>query len=211
MFTGITRELAVVQRLGKSGDTYRLDIRSNGICKDVEIGDSIAVNGVCLTVASKEKDILNFDVMAQTLRKTTLAGLKDKDTVNLEGSLKAGGTLDGHFVLGHVDCVGIIRDIRKSPGEFMMRIDFPEEFGRLIVDKGSIAVDGVSLTIGRAGKDTFDIYLIPHTLRSTTLSTKRSGDAVNLEFDILGKYAAKHRDAGSQSRISEEFLRSRGF
>ncbi len=211
MFTGITQELAVVRRMGKSGDNYRLDIRSNGIYKDVKIGDSVAVNGVCLTVTSKEKNVLSFDVMAQTVRSTTLAGLKDKDKVNLEGSLKAGGTLDGHFVLGHVDCVGMIRDIKKSSGEFMMHIDFPGEFDRLIVDKGSVAVDGVSLTIGRAGRSTFDIYLIPHTLRSTTLNTKRPGDAVNLEFDILGKYAAKHQDAGSQPRISEEFLRGKGF
>ena len=211
MFTGIIQELGSVRRIERSGNIYRLDIRSNGIYKDVRIGGSVAVNGVCLTVVYKKKDVLSFDLMAETIRNTSFAGLKNNDRVNLERSLKAGETLDGHFVLGHIDCVGVIKNINKRGDDFMISIGFPGDFDRLAIEKGSIAVDGVSLTLSHAGKNTFDVHIIPHTLKSTTLSIKKTGDAVNLEFDILGKYIAKERDAGGRSRISEEFLRSKGF
>ncbi|MCX5678474.1 MAG: riboflavin synthase [Candidatus Omnitrophica bacterium] len=211
MFTGIIQELGSVQNINRVGNIYKLDIRSNSIYKDVRIGDSVAVNGVCLTAVSKKKDILSFDLMAETIRNTSFAGLKNNDRVNLERSLKAGETLDGHFVLGHIDCAGVIKNIRKIGDDFMISIAFPGGFDRLVVEKGSIAVDGVSLTVSHAGKDTFDVHIIPHTLKSTILGTKKSGDKVNLEFDILGKYIAKERDAGSRPRVTEEFLRSKGF
>jgi riboflavin synthase len=211
MFTGIIQELGSVQRVERAGNFYRLDIRSNSIYKDVRIGDSVAVNGVCLTAVSKKRDVLSFDLMAQTVRNTSFAGLKNNDRVNLERPLRAGETLDGHFVLGHIDCAGVIKNIRKSGDDFTISIAFPGGFDRLVVEKGSIAVDGVSLTISHAGKDTFDVHLIPHTLKSTILDTKKSGDKVNLEFDILGKYIAKERPAVGQSRVTEEFLRSKGF
>ena len=211
MFTGIVQELGSVQRIERSGNVYRLDIRANNMCKDVRVGDSVAVNGACLTAVSGKRDVISFDLTAETIRNTGFAGLKNNEKVNLERSLKAGETLDGHFVLGHVDCIGVIKDIGKRGGDFMIRVGFPDDFGALVVNKGSIAVDGVSLTISRAGKDTFDVHIIPHTLKSTTLDMKGIGDSVNLEFDILGKYVAKGRDAGNRSRISEEFLRSKGF
>lgn len=211
MFTGIIQELGSVQTFERSGNIYRLDIRSNNIYKDVRIGDSVAVNGVCLTAVSKNRGAISFDLMAETIRNTGFAGLKNNEKVNLERSLKAGETLDGHFVLGHIDCVGTIRDIKKSDGDFMISVGFPGHFWPLVVEKGSIAVDGVSLTISHAGKDTFDVHIIPHTLKSTTLDMKGIGGAVNLEFDIFGKYIAKGRDTGDRSRISEEFLRSKGF
>ena len=211
MFTGIIQELGLVQGIRSVDNVYRLDICSKNIYKDASVGDSVAVNGVCLTVRAKMKDILSFDVMAETIRKTSFAGLKNKDKVNLEGSLKANGTLGGHFVSGHIDCVGNIKNVDKGRYEFIIRIDFPDKFNRLIVEKGSIAVDGVSLTIGGIGMNTLDVYLIPHTLRSTTLNTKNAGDMVNLEFDILGKYIARQRASCAQSRISEEFLRKKGF
>jgi riboflavin synthase len=211
MFTGIIQELGSVQNIDRVGNIYKLDIRSNIIYKDVRIGDSVAVNGVCLTATAKKKDVLSFDMMAETIRNTNFAGLKSNDKVNLERPLKAGETLDGHFVLGHIDCAAVIKNIRKIGDDFMINIAFPDGFDRLVVEKGSIAVDGVSLTISHAGKGTLDVHIIPHTLKSTTLNIKKSGDTVNLEFDILGKYIAKARDAGSQSRISEEFLRSNGF
>lgn len=211
MFTGIIQELGAVQRHERSGNIYRLDICSRNICKDADIGDSVAVNGVCLTVAAKKKDVLSFDVMAETIRKTNLAGLKDRDKVNLEGSLKANGKLGGHFVLGHIDCAGRIKNINRNGDEFTISIGFPDEFSPLTVEKGSIAIDGVSLTIGKVNNNTLDLHLIPHTLRSTTLDTKNVGDMVNLEFDILGKYAVRQKDFGGRSRISEEFLRNNGF
>lgn len=211
MFTGIIQELGAVQRIGPVGNIYRLDICSKNIYKDVNVGDSVAVNGACLTVTAKTEGILNFDVMAETIRKTSLAELKNKDMVNLEGSLKASGTLGGHFVLGHVDCVGKIKNVRKKGDEFMIRIDFPDKFNRLVVEKGSIAVDGVSLTISGIDMNALDVYIIPHTLRSTTLNMKNEGDMVNLEFDILGKYIARQGKVRAQPRISEEFLKDKGF
>ena len=211
MFTGIIQDLGVVESIIKSGNAYRLGVRSKNIAKGVKIGDSICINGVCLTVTSKKVDILNFDIMAETVRSTGLAALSNGDKVNLEGSLRVGGTLDGHFVLGHVDCVGLIEYIRSTADGFMLRVGFPEKFAHLIVEKGSIAVDGVSLTVGRIDKNAFELHIIPHTLKATTLNTKDAGDTVNLEFDILGKYIAKGKDRPSRTGISEEFLRSKGF
>lgn len=212
MFTGIIQEIGQVRRIDKSGSMYNLDIISEGIYKDIKIGDSVAVNGVCLTVTSKAKGSMTFNVMAETVRKTSLSSLKVNDRVNLEGSLKIGGTLDGHFVLGHVDCVGIIKSVSKAGGEFIISIGYPEEFANLVVDKGSIAIEGVSLTVSRA-KDVgmLEVHIIPHTTTHTTLDVKRPGDPINLEFDILGKYIAKQRGSGNQSRLTEGFLRSKGF
>jgi riboflavin synthase len=211
VFTGLVQELGVVENIGRSGAIRRLGIRSKNIGKGVKAGDSVCVDGVCLTVSSIKEDLLSFDLMAETARNTNLAGLVNGDKVNLEGSLRADGTLDGHFVLGHVDCVGVIERVRKTGDGFMLRVGFPEKFGRLIVEKGSIAVDGISLTAGRVDKNAFEVHIIPHTLKFTTLSAKEAGSAVNLEFDILGKYAAKERGSVNRTPISEEFLRSKGF
>jgi len=212
MFTGIIQEIGRVRRIDRSGSMYNLDIISDGIYKDIKVGDSVAVNGACLTVTSKAGAVMAFNVMAETVRRTSLSALRENDKANLEGSLKAGGTIDGHFVLGHVDCVGIIKSVSKTGGEFAIRIGYPGEFDNLAVDKGSIAIEGVSLTVSRA-KDTgtLEVHIIPHTLTHTTLDTKRPGDAVNLEFDILGKYIAKQRGTGNQTRLTEGFLKSKGF
>ncbi len=211
MFTGIVQEIGIFRKIEKTGRSCRLEIRSSAISKSVKTGDSVSVNGVCLTVVAKSKDTLTFDVMAETLRSTNLADFRIGDKVNLEGALKAGGSLDGHFVLGHIDCAGTIRDIIKSGGEFVITIAFPSDFNRLIVDKGSIAVDGVSLTVNNPGNGTFDLHLIPHTLKTTVLNVKKAGDKVNLEFDILGKYIERRGAPDGASRITEEYLRSKGF
>ncbi len=211
MFTGIIQELGVVENISRSGNICRLGIRSKNIGKSVKIGDSICLNGVCLTVASKKGDLLNFDLMTETTRNTGLAAMVNGDKVNLEGSLRVGQALDGHFVLGHVDCVGVIEYIRRTGDGFMLRVGFSEKFSSLIVGKGSITLDGVSLTVARADNNAFEAHIIPHTLKFTTLNMKNAGDAVNLEFDILGKYIAKGMGPGSRTPISEEFLRSKGF
>ncbi|MBU0895727.1 MAG: riboflavin synthase [Candidatus Omnitrophica bacterium] len=211
MFTGIIRELGVVESISRSGNICKLSLRSKNIDKSVKTGDSICVNGVCLTVTSKKGDLLNFDLMAETTRNSDLAALANGDRVNLEGAIKAGQTLDGHFVLGHIDCVGVVEYIRRSGDGLMLRVGFPEKFSNLIVEKASIAVDGVSLTVGLVNKNSFEIHIIPHTLKSTTLNMKDSGDTVNLEFDILGKYVAKGMGRVNRTPISEEFLRSKGF
>ncbi|MFH1189127.1 MAG: riboflavin synthase [Candidatus Omnitrophota bacterium] len=212
MFTGIVRDIGVVSGIVRSGSGYKLSVRSKGAAIGAKIGDSICLNGVCLTVSSMKGEILDFDLTAETVRSTGLASLASGDRVNLEGSLSANGTIDGHFVLGHVDCVGVVEYAgRDTGGGFKLRVRFPKEFGRLVVEKGSIAVDGASLTAGRVGENAFEAYIIPHTLKATTLGMKSAGNTVNLEFDILGKYILKDKGSGSRTPISEEFLRSKGF
>lgn len=210
MFTGIIREIGTVRGLGRSGSSRRLDVGSGAIYKTAGIGDSVAVNGVCLTLTGKNKNTLSFDVMDETLRKTALAVLADNDPVNLEGAVRADGAFGGHFVTGHIDCVGRIKEIKKS-GEFKISIEVPREFIHLLVEKGSVSMDGVSLTVGAIRNNAFDVYIIPHTLKATTLGSKKTGDALNIEFDIMGKYCARLFEKCSASRISEGFLREKGF
>jgi riboflavin synthase len=195
VFTGIVKELGVVRRIDAAGDICKLEISCRGVSENASVGGSVAVNGVCLTVTRKTESVLCFDVMAETVRRTALSGLHSGDAVNLEESLTPSGALDGHFVLGHVDCVGTVKEVRSKGGEFIMRIAFPGAFGDLLVDKGSVAVDGVSLTVGEAGKDAFSVYLIPHTLKATALGSRKPGSSVNIEFDIIGKYIARILDA----------------
>jgi len=210
MFTGIVNEIGAVRRIEAAGDIYKLEVSCSSVSSAAGIGDSICVNGACLTVTQKAGGALCFDVMAETVRRTTLADLRSGSAVNLESSLRAGGGLDGHFVLGHVDCVGTVQRIEKKLDDFMMRIAIPGGFDHLVVEKGSVAIDGVSLTAGEALEKAFSVYLIPHTLKETTLGSKKSGSSVNIEFDIIGKYIAK-LNAAARPGITEDFLRSRGF
>ena len=211
MFTGIVKETGVVRRFVKSGPAYRLEAQSSEIYKDAGIGDSVSVNGVCLTLIQKSGNALNFDVMEETVRRSALSSLKKGDKVNLEDSLKAGGSIGGHFVLGHIDCVGRIANIKNVAGECAIEVGFPDRFANMVVVKGSIALDGISLTVGAAGKDTFIVYVIPHTLKVTNLGSKNAGDNVNIEFDIIGKYIARFDDLKTGGRISEDYLRKKGF
>lgn len=191
MFTGIIKELGRLHGMSGLGNTYKLSIEAKNIANGLAIGDSVAVNGVCLTLTEKNKDILNFDIMAETLQRTNFGKLRPQDPVNLEDAVRAGGFIGGHFVTGHIDCVGRIRDIRRSAGEVSIEVVFPEEYSGLVVQKGSIALDGISLTIGKALKNSITVYIIPHTLKMTALGIKKSGDEVNIEFDLIGKYVAK--------------------
>jgi len=191
MFTGIVRELGRVRNISGLGSIYRLSIEAKDIAKGLEIGDSVAVNGACLTLVEKNKNMLIFDVMAETLRKTSLGKLRISDTVNLEESLRAGAFIGGHFVTGHIDCTGRIKDIRRSSGETSIDVTFPEEYSHLVVQKGSITLEGISLTVGEVSKNRVTVYIIPHTLKVTTLGLKKSGDDINIEFDTIGKYVAK--------------------
>ncbi|OGW83332.1 MAG: riboflavin synthase subunit alpha [Omnitrophica bacterium RIFCSPLOWO2_01_FULL_45_10] len=211
MFTGIIREVGIVSRSGRIGKIHRLEVMSKEIYKSVNVGDSVAVNGVCLTVTTKRGEGLSFDAMEETLGKTTLANLKKGDFVNLENSLKAQDALGGHFVLGHIDCVGTIKYISKTGDAVSMDIGFPENFSHLIVEKGSVALDGISLTIGEVKENAFRIYLIPQTLKTTTLGSKPAGARVNLEFDIIGKYIARYSETNHGSNITEKFLNDKGF
>ncbi len=210
MFTGIVKELGKVRSVTANGVINRIEIESSHIYKGLDIGDSVSVNGVCLTLVKKDGKVMSFDAMRETMRRSTLKNIKAKDAVNMEGALKPENSVGGHFVLGHIDCVGRITDFKKS-GEIAMTVSFPEEFDRLIVDKGSVALDGVSLTIGHAGNGSLGVYIIPHTLENTTLGGKKIGDEINIEFDIVGKYVARAKGAGGPSGITEELLRKNGF
>lgn len=211
MFTGIVRELGTVRKLDKTAGVYRLEVESKLIYGPLVVGDSVSVNGACLTLVSKSGGILSFDVTAESMRKTAIEALKPGDKVNLEDSIKAGSPLGGHFVLGHVDCIGKVRKTQDTGKEFIITIDIPPEFGHLIVGKGSVAIDGISLTIGEAAHDHFSVYIIPHTLKVTNLGGRRAGDKVNIEFDIIGKYLARFKELGGEIRITERFLKENGF
>lgn len=187
MFSGIIEELGCVSRIAKKGNNTILVVNLALIHQDTKIGDSISVNGTCLTVLNKDPKSLSFEVMPETLRITNLARLRIADKVNLERSLKLGDRLSGHFVTGHVDCLGNIRKKHYFNGNFGFEIVVPAEFRKFCLQKGSIAVDGISLTIARRGSDTFTVYIIPHTLKNTTLGFKGPSDKVNIEFDILAK------------------------
>lgn len=211
MFTGIVKDMAKVVNISREGRAYGLTVMSEAISKGTEIGDSIAVNGVCLTIAKKNDGLLYFDVVDETMRKTSLHRIKKGDTVNLEGALRAGDPIGGHFVLGHVDCLGEITGIAGDAKDFFIEVTVPEGFSGSIVEKGSVAIDGVSLTLVVVGKNKFRVYIIPHTLKATTLNAKRLGDELNIEFDILGKYVLKSMGPGQAGRITESFLKEKGF
>jgi len=184
MFTGIIEELGVVKDIRRQSRSILVEITGKKAIVDLVIGDSIAVDGVCLTVIEKTLNSFKAELVEETLKKSSLKDLKIGDKVNLERAVKAEGRFSGHFVLGHVDGVGLIRNWKN--GE--MEITYSQELSPYIVSKGSIAVDGVSLTVAEVKKGSFSVALIPHTAKMTTLGFKRVGDKVNLETDILGKY-----------------------
>lgn len=190
MFSGIVEELGEVKNISHSGSVTRLTIAAHKVLEDVKVGDSIAVNGVCLTVVDKSGESLVFEAMPETLKTTDLGSFRISEKVNLERSLKIGERLSGHFVTGHVDCAGLIRKKTRVSNNLGFEIAANTEFMKFILPKGSVAVDGISLTIMKKQSNTFWVYIIPHTLRNTTLGFKGPSDKVNIEFDILAKRAA---------------------
>jgi riboflavin synthase len=191
MFTGIVEELGTVEAVERQSDAVRLTVRADTVLEDTGLGDSISVNGCCLTVAERTGSTWTADVMAETLAKTALGSLAPGDRVNLERAATVGSRLGGHLVQGHVDAVGHV--VRRDPGEHwdVVTISMPVDLAPYLVDKGSITVDGVSLTVVEARSDAFTVSLIPETLRRTTLGFRAPGDAVNLEVDVIGKYVAR--------------------
>jgi len=191
MFTGIIEELGRVKNISRRpGEITLLEIKTDKVLADTRIGESICVNGVCLTVVKKDIHSLSFEVMPQTLKITNLGSLGIEDQVNLELALKIGQRLSGHFVLGHVDCVGIIRKKNYLAGGLCFEIAIPGEFIKYYIPGGSVAVDGISLTLAERKSHTFRVYIIPHTFKNTTLGFKGPSDRVNIEFDILAKRAS---------------------
>lgn len=189
MFSGIIEELGSVSQISRRGNIRILEIKADKVCVDVRIGDSISVNGACLTVVKNNGKSLSFEVMPQTLAVTDLGGLGLGDKVNLERSLKVGDRISGHFVTGHIDCLGTIRRKTYISGNLAFVIAIPAKFMPWVLPKGSIAIDGISLTIVAKRSNIFDVYIIPHTLKNTTLGFKGPSDKVNIEFDILAKKA----------------------
>ena len=202
MFTGIVEELGTVERVEDQGDAVRLTIRAGLVLEDAHPGDSIAVNGCCLTVVEHDDQTWTADVMQETLDKTSLRGVAPGDRVNLERAVTADKRLGGHIVQGHVDGVGEI--VRRTPSEHweLVEISLPREFAKYLVDKGSVTVDGVSLTVVEAHDETFTVSLIPETLARTTLGFREPGDRVNLETDVIAKHVEKLVRAYTQERTA---------
>lgn len=188
MFTGIIEELGVIKAIGHQKNLIVLDIDCGHLTKSIKLGDSVAINGVCLTATAIRGKVVAFDLMKETILKTSLKELKSGHHVNLELALKASSRLGGHFVTGHVDEVAAIKSIVNETNWVAITISISKENRRYLVKKGSITVDGISLTVGKVGKFDFTVYLIPFTLKRTNLFTKTKGDLVNLETDILAKY-----------------------
>lgn len=191
MFTGIVQALGTVRRITRKGQDAVAEIESGLDMSDVQLGDSIAVNGTCLTVTASGKGRFSADISAESLERTNLKGLHVGDRVNLEKALRLTDFLGGHLVLGHVDETGIIREKTVKSSSVILGIDVSPVAGRYIVEKGSITVDGVSLTVNRFEKGRFYVNMIPHTAQVTTLGLRKVGDLVNIETDIIGKYVER--------------------
>lgn len=192
MFTGIVEEIATVVGLIRSGKLARLEVEAAVTVEGTEIGGSIAVNGVCLTVVERRPKGFVFEVGPETLARTTLGGLRGGDAVNLERPLRFGGALGGHLVLGHVDGVGTVDEVTRVESTTRVRVALPgPELEPLLIPQGSVAVDGVSLTVAALGGRSFEVMLIPHTLAVTTLGRLVARQAVNIETDVIGKYLVR--------------------
>jgi len=188
MFTGIVEETGQVVAFAPGAEAWRLQIAAAVALQGVALGDSIAVNGCCLTVVAHDARTLSFDVLEETRRLTNFSALKMGAAVNLERSLRFDGKVGGHFVSGHIDGQGRIEIFETRGKDHYLNIQAPAGMGRYLVNKGSIAIDGISLTVVDVAVDSFAVWLIPHTLAVTNLGTKKAGDGVNLEFDLLGKH-----------------------
>lgn len=212
MFTGIVEEIGAVRRASDKG----IDISAKLVLEGTKIGDSIAVNGVCLTVTTLRADGFTADVMPETMRRSNLGTLRSGDCVNLERAMAADGRFGGHIVSGHIDGVGTIASLRKEGIATWVTISAPSEILRFIVEKGSIAIDGISLTVAAVTDKDFSVSLIPHTGDATSLLKKKCGAQVNLENDIVGKYVERLMNTAtsqpnSESRITLDFLQKNGF
>jgi riboflavin synthase len=194
VFTGIIETTGTVRTIEPRGDLTRLGIEMAAIASEVAIGDSVAVNGTCLTVTGAQGSVVHFDAVVETLEKTALADLVAGSLVNLERALVAGGRLDGHIVQGHVDGVGRIRSLERAGNDVRLAVDCPDEIRQFLIAKGSVAIDGVSLTVVDVDDAGFDVALIPLTLEHTTLGERSVGERVNLEADVLGKYVKSYLD-----------------
>jgi riboflavin synthase len=192
MFTGIIEAVGKVASAEPRGEVIRFAIEAPEVCEGVKLGDSVAVNGTCLTVVDVAGGVLTFEAIRETLERTSLAGLGAGTRVNLERAMRADARLDGHIVQGHVDATGRVERLERDGDDVRFYVACGAEFADLLVEKGSVAIDGVSLTVVGVRDDGFDVALIPHTLAVTILGERKPGDPLNLEADVLGKYVKKY-------------------
>lgn len=215
MFTGIIEEIGLVEGIRKGEKSCRLTIKGSVIFDDLKLGDSVAVNGVCLTVNTFTANTFTADVMAETMRRSSLGALAVGSKVNLERAMPANGRFGGHIVSGHVDSVGKIASLVPEDNAVWITVLADPKAMRYIVEKGSIAIDGVSLTVAKTAPESFQVSIIPHTGANTILLSKKAGDPVNLECDIIGKYVERllspPTDVKKESKITMDFLTRHGF
>ncbi|MGN0659295.1 MAG: riboflavin synthase [Emergencia sp.] len=217
MFTGIIEEIGTIRKIDRGSLSAVLHIGCSRIMEDVRLGDSIAVNGVCLTVTSFDKGGFAADVMHETLRRSSLGALSTGSHVNLERAMAAGGRFGGHIVSGHVDGTGTVKTLRRDDNAVWYTISCGSSLLRYIIEKGSIAIDGISLTVAEVTDTSFSVSIIPHTLSETILAEKKPGDIVNLENDCIGKYVErlltfeKNAPEEKTSSLTREFLIENGF
>jgi riboflavin synthase len=191
MFTGLIEEVGTVVAMEKNPDGATLEIAAAGFAKNVRLGESIAVNGCCLTVVAHQNDQLIFDLLEETLQRTNLRTLRRNDRVNLERALVADGRLGGHFVQGHVDCCARILSLEETGADCRLEVELPADFAKYVVEKGSVAVNGISLTVAEVSETSFAVWIIPHTKAQTNLALSGADDLVNLEFDLIAKYVER--------------------
>lgn len=225
IFTGIVEETGKIESVANGNKSAIITIIADKVLKGTKIGDSIAVNGVCLTVTSISGNKFTADVMAETIRRSSLGTLKHGSKVNLERAMAADGRFGGHIVSGHIDGTGVIRSLEREDNAVWVEIETPDKLLKYIVEKGSIAIDGISLTVAKLTDDNFSVSVIPHTGEETTLLAKKPGDIVNLENDIVGKYVERLMNfntsqkspfdnktaTSTKSNITMDFLTENGF
>jgi riboflavin synthase len=213
MFTGLVEGVGVIMALTPMAEGLRLTLKTSFPAGELTLGESVAVAGACLTAVDITPPQASFEVSPETLARTTFPLKKVGDRVNLERSLRIGDRLGGHLVTGHVDGVGVVRERRPGPAHLVLKFEMPGNLSRLVIEKGSIAIEGVSLTVNSCQGNTFTVNLIPFTAQETTLNALKVGDRVNLETDMIGKYVARllGQDAGQGEKVTPELLARHGF
>ncbi len=211
MFSGIVEEVGLIKQIKEKQNARQFIISARKILEDLKVGDSINASGACQTVIERGKDFFTVEAMKETLDRTNFGQLRVKDPVNLERSLRLSDRLGGHLVTGHIDAVGEILDIVPQKDAHIFKIGFPKNYGKLVIDKGSIAVEGISLTLIEVGENYFTVGIIPYTWENTNLKNKATNDAVNLEFDLIGKYVQKFLTNQTESQITWEYLKEKGW
>lgn len=215
MFTGIIEEIGIIKNVKKDNKSSIITIQGKKIFEDINIGDSISVNGVCLTVTTFSNEIFTADVMNETLSRSSLGSLKNGSYVNLERAMPASGRFGGHVVSGHIDGTGKVIKIERDSNATWYTVTVENRLMKYIVEKGSIAIDGISLTVAKVNENSFSVSIIPHTSQETILSHRLVGDIVNIENDVIGKYVEKlitfEKNKKDESNITMDFLIKNGF